>query len=404
MRRRSITNRTIGWLAVAGLVAGALAAPVAVTAAPLDGAIWTSLSDGTSVNANIYANKSDVYLNGGPQNCGNGNGLPDGDYYFQVTDPSGATLLSTDAIKYRQVEVVNEVIAGVSGDGNHLEGATGCNGGTPVQLMPYNDTPNNGGEYSVDLAPVGEVQACEGFSADSATFNFLDCNTSSKNDNFKVGEQPSTPPSAPPSNPPSDPPSAPPSDPPSAPPSASPTPAPREAVIFVTKLLDVDGDASTTDDLVEGPGWTFTITVEGGVASDDSVTTDENGEAGFDVTLTGEGTSVSITESVQEGFEILWADCAEVLEEGFGEPFGTLDGETLSFEIQAQTTYDCIFANTGGDVLAETATPGVTPPPTDTVRAARASADGSRLFLLALAGVIATLLVLTPAPAARRRR
>jgi hypothetical protein len=32
------------------------------------------------------------------------------------------------------------------------------------------------------------------------------------------------------------------------------------------------------------------------------------------------------------------------------------------------------------------------------------STDGSRLFLLAMAGLIGTILIVTPAPAARRRR
>jgi hypothetical protein len=207
---RTGTFRVAGWLAVAAILAAAFAMPSGVTAAPLDGAIWTSTSDGTTVNANIYAAKTDVYLNGGPQNCGTSNGLPDGDYYFQVTDPSNATLLSTDAIRYRQVQVVNGVIAGVSGDGNHAEGAAGCKGGLPVQLMPFDDTPNNGGEYSVDFAPKVEVDACEGFSPDATTLNFMtDCRVSSKNDNFKVGATPpstapsAVPPSAPSEGPPS---------------------------------------------------------------------------------------------------------------------------------------------------------------------------------------------------------
>jgi hypothetical protein len=181
------TTRNAGWLVVAGLLAAALIAPTGAAAASFHGAIWTSLSDGGTVNANRYDNKSDVYLNGGPQNCG-GNGLPDGSYYFQVTNPSGATLLSTDAIKFRQVEVVGGVISGTSGAGNHEVGAGGCPNAMPVQLMPYADTPNNGGEYSVDMAPKAEVDACEGFDPDSTTFNFVkDCNVASKNDNFKVG-------------------------------------------------------------------------------------------------------------------------------------------------------------------------------------------------------------------------
>jgi hypothetical protein len=185
-------GRRLSWLAVGALLATALLAPGGASAASFNGAIWTSLANGESVNANLYEAKDDVYLNGGPQNCGNGNGLPDGLYYFQVTDPSGATLLSSDAIKFRMVQVVDGVIAGVGGTGNHDEGSAGCAGGLPVQLMPYDDTPNNGGEYSVDLGPAAEVEACEGFDADSTTFNFLDC-ASTKNDNFKVGETEPTP-------------------------------------------------------------------------------------------------------------------------------------------------------------------------------------------------------------------
>lgn len=188
-RRRTSLFRRIGWLAVAAMATLALIGPAAGPAAAtsIPGAIWTSLSDGTTVNANIYEAKSDVYLNGGPQNCGGGGGLPDGDYYFQVTNPSGATLLSLDAIKFRQVKVVDGYLAGVSSPGNHTEGTPDpdCEKSVPVQLMPYADTPNPGGEYSVDLAPVGAVVECAGFSPDSDTFNFKGC-VSIKNDNFKV--------------------------------------------------------------------------------------------------------------------------------------------------------------------------------------------------------------------------
>ena len=173
-RSRKRLARRLSWLAVGAMLSAALLYPSAAQAA-LSGAIWTSLSDGTTVNANLYDNKSDVYLNGGPQNCGGGGGLPDGLYYFQVTNPSGSTLLSSDAIKFRMVQVVDGVIAGVGGTGNHDEGSSGCNGGTPVQLMPYDDTPNNGNEYSVDLSPQDVVESCEGFSANSTTFNFKGC-------------------------------------------------------------------------------------------------------------------------------------------------------------------------------------------------------------------------------------
>jgi hypothetical protein len=112
---RSRASRRLGWLVVVGLALSALLWPATAVAAT--GAIWTSLSNGQTVNANLYDAKEDVYLNGGPQNCGGGGGLPDGLYYFQVTDPSGATLLSSDAIKFRMVTVANGVIDGVGGPG-----------------------------------------------------------------------------------------------------------------------------------------------------------------------------------------------------------------------------------------------------------------------------------------------
>src|SRR6266700_421496 len=74
--------------------------------ADVNGGIYTTNSDGSVVNGNIYANKSDVYISGGPENK-NASGLSPapGYYYFQVTDPSGAVLLSQDDIRCRVVYV-----------------------------------------------------------------------------------------------------------------------------------------------------------------------------------------------------------------------------------------------------------------------------------------------------------
>lgn len=282
-KTRTRLGRRLSWLVVGTMLATALLAPGATAnAAPLDGAIWTSLSDGTIVNQNLYENKSDVYLNGGPQNCGNSNGLPDGLYYFQVTDPSGKTLLSDDAVKFRMVEVKDGVIAGVGGTGNHLEGSEGCNGGKPVQLMPYDDTPNNGGEYSVDLAPAAEIEACEGFSADSTTFNFRDCNPSSKNDNFKVGEADPTdtpptdtpPTDTPPTDtPPTDTPptDTPPTDTPptDTPPTATPTggvnPATGTPASSVAPTLPPTDLSGGTGDGPTGDAWRLVLVALAGV-------------------------------------------------------------------------------------------------------------------------------------------
>ena len=116
----------------------------------LSGAIFTTVFDGSRVNANHFQTKcgtTGVYLDGGPgPNAPQGAaGLPDGDYYFQVTDPSGKTLLSTDAVMFRQFHVSAGIITGLSGAGNHNTGTDVDHGATTIELCAFNDTPNNGG-------------------------------------------------------------------------------------------------------------------------------------------------------------------------------------------------------------------------------------------------------------------
>jgi hypothetical protein len=117
------------------------------------GAIFTTVADGSEVNYNIYDAKEDVYLDGGPgpgapQHAA---GLDDGAYVFQVTDPSGKTLLSTDIAECRQFTVSNGIITSTAP--SSCPHATGADVDHPpaitVQLFPYNDTPNPGGEYKV---------------------------------------------------------------------------------------------------------------------------------------------------------------------------------------------------------------------------------------------------------------
>src|SRR5215475_7838252 len=137
--------------------------PLAVpaSAAPpvqLSGAIFTTDVTGVPVNLNIYQEKEDVYLNGGPGiNAPDAAaGLPAGTYAFQVTDPSGKTLLSTDAVECRRVTVDDSgrfQSVAVSGACAHATGVDGEDLGITVQLFPYADTPNNGGVYKVWLSP-----------------------------------------------------------------------------------------------------------------------------------------------------------------------------------------------------------------------------------------------------------
>jgi cysteine-rich repeat protein len=148
------------------------------------GAIFTTLPDGSAVNHNIYAAKTDVYLDGGPQG-GSPSGaaaLAEGDYYFQVTDPSGHVLLSSDAIECRRIHVNDEgVISAVVGTCQHatsLDQDYASLGALTVQLMPYADTPNPGGEYKVWATPVAAYTGSGPFHGFVPSF--------SKTDNFKV--------------------------------------------------------------------------------------------------------------------------------------------------------------------------------------------------------------------------
>lgn len=141
--------------------AGLLGSPAA--AAPpvqLSGAIFTTDITGAPVNLNIYDAKEDVYLNGGPgiNAPDDAAGLPAGTYSFQVTDPSGKVLLSTDPVACRQFEVdASGVIRSVAPSGAcaHSTGSDAEDLGITVQLFPYDTTPNNGGVYKVWVTPTG---------------------------------------------------------------------------------------------------------------------------------------------------------------------------------------------------------------------------------------------------------
>src|SRR5258708_30119731 len=94
-------HRMHGMVALAFLLAGVLSLHAQTKG--LRGAIFTTLADGSAVNANQYDSTCAVYLDGGPgpNAPASAAGLPDGDYYFQVTNPDGQQLLSTDAVSNR---------------------------------------------------------------------------------------------------------------------------------------------------------------------------------------------------------------------------------------------------------------------------------------------------------------
>ena len=172
----------------------------AVATAQVSGAIFTTTPNGAIVNENVhYAAKDQVFLSGGPGPNAppEAAGVPPGEYYFQVTDPSGKSLLSTDSARSRCVTVgasgyITDTRCGAQyGPGNHLLNpkAGGAPGESVVQLIPYDDTPNNGGVYKAWLTPVaafvGSVDAVPSASCGNGCFHgFVPAD--SKMDNFKV--------------------------------------------------------------------------------------------------------------------------------------------------------------------------------------------------------------------------
>jgi hypothetical protein len=179
-----LTSRFFHLIALALLLVGAT-----IAVAGPSGAIFTTNVDGTFVNGNVYDAPEHVYLNGGPRpnaKC-TAAGLPDGVYVFQVTDPSGGTLLSTDDPVDRLVRVSGGVLVV---DPLELPPLTvhatspvaGPCGGVTVQLAPFAPTPNPGGEYKVWMTPLDSFNTFGGF-----------VHSQSKTDNFKVVPPDTTP-------------------------------------------------------------------------------------------------------------------------------------------------------------------------------------------------------------------
>lgn len=199
-----MTRRQFPIIAMVGVLALGLAS--LASADPLSGAIFTTLPDGSEVNFNHFPSKDLVYLDGGPgpgapQHAA---GLDDGTYVFQVTDPPGKVLLSTDAARCRQIVVADGIITAVvpQPDGcEHVTGVDVDHGATTVQLMPYLDTPNKGGVYKVWVTRVEDyLAACEALGVPNG-LDVVDPGQTpgnrhgfipafSKTDNFKVKDQP----------------------------------------------------------------------------------------------------------------------------------------------------------------------------------------------------------------------
>jgi hypothetical protein len=381
---RTSTLRRVGWVTVAAMLSLALLAPgAAATLGVQDsftGAIWTSLANGTTVNANVYQHKNDVFLNGGPQNCGTGSGLPDGDYYFQVTDPSGLTLLSSDATSARQVRVTNGVIAG-NGNGTHSEGSASCSGGLPVRLAPFDTTPNSGAEYSVDLGAKADVEDCPGFAPDSRTLNFLDC-AQTKNDSYKVRfDRPAI----------------------ALAKVADPTIVPAAGGdVTYTYTVTNPGEVGITkinlvDDKCDSPAY-----VSGDVDGNARLDRDETWIYTCTTFITVPTVNTAIVDGWGEGVHV--TDQAQALVDLATETSTTTTSESTS---TTETSSSSTSTSSSQSLQGETdvPTPNMTLPPTETPAGPLGpSNDSWRMLLIVAAGLLAVVLfvLLSPARASRR--
>ena len=148
-------------------VFGAVALSSTPVYAQISGAIFTTDSACDATNLNIYMNKQQVFLGGGPGMEGAA-GLPDGEYYVKVTEPNGALLgTSIGAADETPVVVVN---------GEFVE----CYGLCDI-LVRAGDGQGNGCGYDTTSNPGGEYKAWV-----SQDANFA--NSLSKTDNFKVAD------------------------------------------------------------------------------------------------------------------------------------------------------------------------------------------------------------------------
>src|SRR5262249_14596331 len=164
----------------ASVAVGLLAVSASAVAGP-SGAIFTTDKNSSFVNANVYDEPGDVYVNGGPRAnapC-TAAGLPDGEYAFQVTDPSGQDVLSEDAIDHRGLVISGGVITNTLnfttlGPSSHGTGTGKCPGSITVQLCPFTLRTDGGDEYKVWITPASALSV-GGFARNM-----------SKTDNFKV--------------------------------------------------------------------------------------------------------------------------------------------------------------------------------------------------------------------------
>ncbi len=124
------------------------------SAAGLNGAIFTTEVSCDGTNVNIFDDKSDVHLDGGPHHEGSA-GLDDGQYYVRVTEPGGDVLGTSVGATIEQPAIV---VGGSFVECYNLEDIliknSDATGG-------YDDTTNGGGVYKVWVCVENTFDTCK---------------------------------------------------------------------------------------------------------------------------------------------------------------------------------------------------------------------------------------------------
>ncbi len=294
-----------------------------VAGAPLSGAIFTGLEDGGQVNANHYADKRDVYLNAGPPPNApqDSAGLPDGNYYFQVTDPSGKFLLSEDPVYCREFRVENgridelvsigrtykekgkDVPCYIDGwqFGKHDLGISVDHLAISIQLMPYENTPNRGGVYKAWVTPIeffdGDPTKVDNGYRGGYFHGFIPGH--SKTDNFKVKK-------------------------------GKDVPTPE---LKLCKFEDLNGNGAWEAGEPGIPGWMFTVSDPLDVTN--TYYTGSDGCVMIDVSVDGYYT---ITEEMPEGWSVTATEVN-------GTPVTPAQSVTIEVDYRDMMSYSVTFGN-----------------------------------------------------------
>jgi hypothetical protein len=138
---------------------------------------------------------------------------------------------------------------------------------------------------------------------------------------------------------------------PSPTPESTPTPTATPAVfgaeITAQKVIDTDANVDTWVDQFSGEGWEFELALTDGTVDEASPITGSSGVASWAVTLGPGGATATVTEVVQEDFQLLEVRC--FVSAGGGTELGVRDGNSVTFEVDDPgAKYQCYFINAPG--------------------------------------------------------